>query len=227
MDSLPAQPGMPPALTRDGNTVFNSDSGTCAAASAGQLHRPIFLEQSLSRRCGSDPFTTPPPGLANNLGTTINTVLRSQRTPTIYNFNFARGVRAAASGRRDCWLRRQPGPFPATFACVDLNQLDLGTIAKYGAALCVDPSNLAARWCPTLGADSARDQRERRSQPRFPCGWRSSSTRNLAMAAMAAAMALSLTGYPAGDSEYSSLQTKVQKRLTATSPRSPLLPGEK
>ena len=37
---------------------------------------------------GLVPLLTNPTGLANNLGTTLNTVLHSQRTPTIYNFNF-------------------------------------------------------------------------------------------------------------------------------------------
>ena len=33
-------------------------------------------------------FTSPPAGLANNLGIALSTVLHSQRTPTTYNYNF-------------------------------------------------------------------------------------------------------------------------------------------
>ncbi|MGH9830419.1 MAG: hypothetical protein ACREDR_45005, partial [Blastocatellia bacterium] len=75
-------------------------------------------------------FTNPPPGLANNLGITLTTVLHSQRTPTTYNFNFALEyelprqvvVTVGYVGSRGLFL---------PFGNVDLNQLDLATIQNY------------------------------------------------------------------------------------------------
>ena len=74
----------------------------------------------------------------------MNTVLHSQRTPTTYNFNFAVEyelphqvvVTAGYVGSRGLFL---------PLGNVDLNTLDLGTIAQYGASLCVDPSQPSVR----------------------------------------------------------------------------------
>ena len=100
------------------------------------LYRPVFVEQSISQ--WSYRRFSPPrlPGLANNLGIALNTVLHSQRTPTTYNFNFGVEyelphqvvVSAGYVGSRGLFL---------PFGTVDLNQLDLGTIAQYGNSLCI------------------------------------------------------------------------------------------
>jgi hypothetical protein len=92
----------------------------------------------------------------------------------------------------------------------DLNQLDLGTIAQYGDALCITqgpscmvPNTWEAilpstnQWfqSPTVPRYVALEK-----YPQFGGGGPNSG--------------VAIHGYPAGDSEYSSLQTKVQKRLT-------------
>ena len=71
-----------------------------------------------------------------------------QRTPTIYNYNFALEyelphqvvVTAGYVGSRGLFL---------PFNNVDLNQLSLPTIARYGNALCI--MNTTAAWRPTPG----------------------------------------------------------------------------
>jgi hypothetical protein len=202
----------------DGNTVFNG-TAACAGAPAGSPSlTPGVYTGAYSL---SDPFpngvvptfTTPPPGLANNLGVTLETVLRSQRTPTIYNFNFAVEyelphqvvVTAGYVGSRGLFL-----PFTA----VDLNTLSLETIGKYGYSLCVDPSqatcqtvtNTTGPWNlnPNFGGPGSTVPLWATLQqfPQFGNGGYGGGN------------GVNVNGYPAGDSEYSSLQTKVQKRLT-------------
>ncbi len=193
----------------DGNTVFNTGTGTCVAGQADNFTGPYSLSNPFPN--GVIPvFTTAPPGLANNLGTALNTVLRSQRTPTIYNFNFAVEyelphqivVTAGYVGSRGLFL---------PFSSVDLNQLDIQTIAKYGASLCVynNPAcvNVPNIWNPILpatnqwaGSPTVPLYVSLQQYPQFGNGGFGNG--------------VGIHGYPAGDSEYSSLQTKVQKRLT-------------
>ncbi len=81
--------------TPDGNTIYNGTS-TCSGAAPGSPVVPSNASglytggYSLSNPFpgGVVPLLTNPSGLANNLGTTLNTVLHSQRTQTIYNYNF-------------------------------------------------------------------------------------------------------------------------------------------
>jgi hypothetical protein len=196
----------------DSNTVFNSDGGTCAAGMPGNFTGPYSL---------SNPFpdgvvptlTSPPSGLANNLGTTLNTVLHSQRTPTTYNYNFAVEyelphqivVTAGYVGSRGLFL---------PLSMVDLNQLDLGTIAKYGSTLCItnDQScqTVPNQWAPiqpptnaNAGFSAVSPWVALQAFPQFGNGNYGSGN------------GVIVHGYPAGDSEYNSLQAKVQKRLTA------------
>ncbi len=51
-------------------------------------------------------------------------------------------------------------------------------------------------------------------QSRFPCGRRSSNIPQFGNGGYGGGNGVIVNGYPAGDSEYNSLQTKVQKRLT-------------
>jgi Carboxypeptidase regulatory-like domain len=193
----------------DSNTVFNTGNGPCVAGQAENFTGPYSLSNPFPS--GVVPvFTSAPAGLANNLGTTLNTVLRSQRTPTIYNYNFALEyelphqvvVTVGYVGSRGLFL---------PFGSVDLNQLDLGTIAKFGSSLCVytNPScvNVPNQWAaiqpPTnqwAGSPTVPLYVALQKYPQFGNG----SFGN----------GVVVHGYPAGDSEYSSLQTKVQKRLT-------------
>jgi Carboxypeptidase regulatory-like domain len=200
----------------DGNTVFNG-TAACAGAPAGSppLSPGVYTgSYSLSNPFpnGVVPtFTTPPPGLANNLGVTLSTVLRSQRTPTIYNFNFAVEyelphqvvVTAGYVGSRGSFL-----PFTA----VDLNTLDLGTIGQYGASLCVDPSNPACIMVPNAGPVSLNPNFS--GATTVPLWATLQQFPQFGNGGYGGGNGVNVNGYPAGDSEYSSLQTKVQKRLT-------------
>ena len=154
-------------------------------------------------------FATAPPGLANNLGITINTVQHAQRTPTTYNFNFGLEyefshqivVSAGYVGSRGLFL---------PFSSVDQNLLDLGTIAQYGDSLCFifNPSCAVPNAWEAIqpstnswyGQSTVPQWMALEKYPQFGSGGFGSG--------------VVTSGYPAGDSEYHSLQTKVQKRLT-------------
>ncbi len=199
----------------DGNTVFNG-TASCVGATPGSPPLTPGVYTGISSLSNPFPsgvvptFTSGPPGLANNLGITLSTVLRSQRTPTIYNFNFAVEyelphqvvVTAGYVGSRGLFL---------PFNNVDLNTLDLGTIAKYGYSLCVDPSNPACQMVANSGPVSLNSNFSGpvplwavlQQFPQFGNG------------SYGGGNGVVVNGYPAGDSEYSSLQTKVQKRLTS------------
>jgi hypothetical protein len=201
--------------TNGGNTTFNGTSG-CAGAASGSPAPSTTGIYSLSNPFpnGVVPvFSAPPPGLANNLGQTLNTVLRNQRTPTTYNFNFGVDYQfphevvlsVAYVGSRGLFL---------PMGQIDQNTLSLATIGQYGAALCVDPSNSACQmvantWAPTQPATNANYGSATvplwvslQQYPQFGDGSYGSGNGVL------------LNGYPGGDSDYSSMQVKLQKRLT-------------
>src|SRR6202041_3458105 len=128
---------------------------------------------------------------------------------TTYNYNFGLEyelphqivVSAGYVGSRGLFM---------PFSSVDQNMLDLGTIAQYGNSLCfIFNSSCAVPniWEPILPATNAfygQSQVPRwmalEKYPQFGSGGFASG--------------VVTSGYPAGDSEYNSLQTKVQKRLT-------------
>jgi hypothetical protein len=197
----------------DGNTVYNGSPACSGGSSAvDDFTVPYALNNPFPN--GVVPvFTTPPSGLANNLGQTLNTMQHSQRTVTTYNFNFgweyefphAVVLSAGYVGSRGLFL---------PLGSVDLNQLDLETIGKYGASLCVDPSNSACQmvantWNPILpptnsnyGATTVPLWVALQPYPQFGNG------------SYGGGNGVNVHGYPGGDSDYSSLQTKLQKRLT-------------
>lgn len=201
-------------LNADGNTVYNGSSA-CVGAAPGSPAPSVTGPYSLSNPFPNGVVQTiaSPSGLGVNLGNTLSTVLHSQRTPTTYNFNFSLEyelphqvvISAGYVGSRGLFL---------PLGGVDLNQLDLGTIAKYGASLCVDPSLSACqmvsnKWNPILpstnsfsGAASVPLWVALQEFPQFGNG------------GYGAGSGVNVHGYPGGDSDYSSLQTKVQKRLT-------------
>ena len=197
-------------VTANGNTTFNGSS-LCSGAAPGSPAPSFTGPFSLSNPFpnGTTPiFSSAPPGLANNLGTTLTTVLRSQRTPTTYNFNFALEyelprqvvVTIGYVGSRGLFL---------PFGNVDLNQLDLATIQKYGSSLCIDSDptcstapNPFGPINPNFPGATAPLWFTLQPFPQFGNGNYGSGN------------GVIVNGYPAGDSEYSSLQSKVQKRLT-------------
>jgi hypothetical protein len=200
----------------NGNTVFN---GTSCGANTGSATDVFTGPYSLSNPFPNPPgtpggiipvFTTPPPGLANNLGITLNSVLRSQRTPTTYNFNFGIEyelphqviVSAAYVGSRGLFL---------PLGSVDLNELDLGTIGRYGASLCVDTSDSSCVLAPYAGPITLNPNF---SGPTVPLWATLQQYPQFGNGGYGGGNGVNISGYGGGDSEYSSLQTKVQKRLT-------------
>jgi hypothetical protein len=208
--------------TAAGNTTY-SGSSLCSGAAAGAPAPSFTGPYSLSNPFPVPPgtpggivpvLTGAPSGLANNLGITLNTVLHSQRTPTTYNFNFGLEyelphqvvVSVGYVGSRGLFL-----PLGMSSGAVDLNDLDLSTIAKYGNSLCInnDPA------CSTVP----------NPVPNLPGAFQGASTVPLWFAlqrypqfgdgAYGDGNGVILHGDPGGDSEYSSLQSKVQKRLTS------------
>jgi hypothetical protein len=141
-------------------------------------------------------------GLATYLGSTLSAMLHSQRTQTTYNFNFGweynfpHGVVLAAGyvGSRGLFL---------PLGGEDLNQLDLGTIAKYQAGLVNNmvPNQWAAIPNNNFGQATVPLWVSLQEFPQFGSG------------AGCCGSGVTIHGYPGGDSEYSSLQTKLEKRL--------------
>jgi hypothetical protein len=156
-----------------------------------------------------EPFSSPPKGLANNLGISLQTVMHSQSTPTTYNFNFGLEyelphqvvVSAGYVGSRGLYLPFGPN--------VDLNVLDLGTIAKYGASLCVTPSPSCMVPNPYQNLPGAFQ-----GQATVPQWFVLQQYPQFGGGSYGSGNGVNVIGFPAGDSEYSSLQMKVQKRLT-------------
>jgi hypothetical protein len=196
----------------NGNTVFNGTSG-CPTPTLGSYTGSYSLSNPFPS--GLVPiFTKSPTGLDANLGTSLGSVQHSQRTLTTYNFNFGVEyelphqfvVNVGYVGSRGLFL---------PFNSVDLNDLDLGTIQRYGASLCVDTSNPSCQmvtntWEPiqpstnnNYGASTVPLWVSLQQYPQFGNGGYGDGN------------GVSIAGYPAGDSEYSSMQAKVQKRLTS------------
>lgn len=194
-------------------TAYNNDPNTIAydcaqnASFCGGQGNTIILNSL------SNPFPngvvqpiSSPTGLANNLGTALNTVLHSQRTPTTYNFNFGVDYQfpneivlsVAYVGSRGLFL---------PFSTFDLNQLDLGTIGKYQSALM--NSQVPNQWAAIQPATNQNYGLATvplfislQQYPQFGSG------------GYGAGNGVIVHGYPGGDSDYSSLQIKLQKRLT-------------
>jgi hypothetical protein len=193
----------------DGNTFFNTGNAPCnAPATPDVFTGPYSLSNPFPT--GTNPvFTKAPPGLANNLGIALSTVLHSQRTVTTYNFNFGLEyelphqvvVSVGYVGSRGLFL---PLNNP------DLNVLDLATIAKYGDSLCIQ-TNPSCVMVPNTGPVSLNSNF---SGPTVPLWAALQQYPQFGNGSYGSGNGVVVNGYPGGDSEYSSLQTKVQKRLT-------------
>jgi hypothetical protein len=199
------------SVTNWNASAWNQDPNTIAydiAHVGGASSGNSVMVNSLS-----DPFpggvvqlTGSSQGLATSLGSTPNTMLHSQRTQETYNFNF--GVEyelphaivfsVGYVGSRGLFL---------PLSQVDLNELSLGTIGSYQSALfnttvenkwaAIQPSTNANYGSTTVPLWVSLQQ-----FPQFGSGNYGSGNGVL------------VHGYPAGDSEYSSLQAKVQKHMS-------------
>jgi hypothetical protein len=201
-------------LNADGNTTFFGTSD-CTGAAPGSPAPSFTGIYSLTNPfpTGVVPLISAPTGLANNLGQTLNAVLHSQRTQETYNFNFGLEyelphgfvISAGYVGSRGLFL---------PFAAVDLNQLDLGTIAANGASLCVDTSDPACIMVPNQWANIQPSTNANAGAATVPLWVSLQQFPQFGSGSYGAGNGVNIHGYPGGDSEYSSLQTKVQKRLS-------------
>jgi hypothetical protein len=193
-------------------TAYNQDPNTiawdCANVGVCGDSGNTVMVASLSNPFpnGLVPRLSSPTGLGNNLGNSLNTMLHSQRTPTTYNFNFGWEyefphqvvLSAGYVGSRGLFL---------PLGSVDLNQLDLGTIASNGPALL--NSNVINQWAAIQPATNANS-----GSATVPLWVSLQEFPQFGNGSYGAGNGVNVHGYPGGDSEYSSLQTKLQKRLS-------------
>jgi hypothetical protein len=173
----------------DNNTVFNGSNqcGANVAFSGNPITAPFSLTNPFPPQLGAGllpPSQLQPTGLTTGLGGALNTMLRSQRTQETYNFNFGLEYELPHQIVLSAGYVGSRGLFLPIFQ-LDLNQLSLSQISQI--------ANSANGYNPD-GFYAAEPF------PQFTNG-------NINTGVI-------VHGYPAGDSEYSSLQTKVQKRLT-------------
>jgi len=205
-----------------GNTFFNTGTANCnAPATPDVFTGPYSLSNPFPNPPGTPggivpTFTTAPPGLANNLGVGLSTVLRSQHTVTTYNFNFGLEyelphqvvVSVGYVGSRGLFL---------PLGSADQNVLDLATIAKYGSSLCINATG-TSNTCSTAATGGVPNPYMNLpgsafyNQPFVPLWYTLEKYPQFGSGNYGSGVGVN--GYPGGDSEYSSLQTKVQKRLT-------------
>jgi hypothetical protein len=152
-------------------------------------------------------LTTPPSGLGNNLGLLLNTMLRSQRTPTTYNYNFGVEYELPHQVVVSAGYVGSHGLF-IPLGGADLNTLGLATIGQYQSSLLNNsvPNTWGAIQPPTnanYGTDMVPLWVSLQEYPQFGSGSYGDGN------------GVIVHGYPGGDSNYNSLQTKVQKRLSS------------
>jgi len=198
----------------DGNSVYNGTS-QCVGAATGSPAPSTTGIYSLSNPfpTGVVPLISSPSGLGNNLGTTLNTMLHSQRTQETYNFNFgveyefphAIVLSLGYVGSRGLFLPL--GNF-------DLNQLPLSVIAANGYSLCVDTSNPSCQMVPNQWANIQPSTNANYGAATVPLWVSLQQYPQFGNGGYGAGNGVNVHGYPGGDSEYSSLQAKVQKRMT-------------
>jgi hypothetical protein len=183
-----AQPITNPTTQSGGNTVINNPS--CVPGGAASVTGPYSLSDPFPVSMGAGlvpPSQLHPNGLETNLGSNLTTMLHSQRTAETYNFNFGLEYEFPQQIVLSVGYVGSRGLFLPMVA--DLNQLTLSQIQQIGNTLGPDPQNF-------LNAEP---------YPQFNTG---------AISITGQTNGVIVSGFPGGDSEYSSLQTKVQKRMT-------------
>jgi hypothetical protein len=197
----------------DGNTVYNGTANCVSGATSATASTTGIYSLSNPFPNGVNQQLTSPTGLGNNLGTALSTMRHSQRTPLTYNFNFGFEYEfphqvvfsAAYVGSRGLFI---------PIGSVDLNMLDLATIQKYGASLCVDTSNSACETVANTWEALQPSTNSNYGSSTVPLWVSLQEFPQFGNGSYGSGNGVYLHGYPGGDSEYSSLQTKVQKRLT-------------
>jgi hypothetical protein len=186
------------SLTNWDATTYNADGNTVMLNS---LSNPF--PNGVVQPVGSSQ------GPATGIGGILSTVPHSQRTLTTYNYNFGIAYQLAHDTVFSAGYVGSRGLF-LPFGAVDLNQLPLQTIQQYGASLCVtgDPGCMIPNiWEAALPPTSAFYGSP--TVPRFvglePYPQYNNGGIN---------NGVSMNGYPAGDSDYSSLQMKMEKRMS-------------
>jgi hypothetical protein len=193
-------------------TAWNEDPNTIAfdcaneQACGGQGNTVMVSSLSDPFPNGVVPQLSSPSGLGNNLGTSLNTMLHSQRTPTTYNFNFGLQYELPDEIVLSLGYVGSRGLF-LPLATADLNQLDLGTIGQYQDALL--NGTVANQWAAIQPATNANY-----GSPTVPLWVSLEEFPQFGNGNYGSGNGVVVHGYPGGDSEYSSLQTKLQKRLT-------------
>jgi hypothetical protein len=197
----------------DGNTVYNG-TNQCEGFAGGPAPSTTGV-YSLTNPfpAGVVPLISSPTGLGNNLGILLNTMLNSQRTQETYNFNFGLEyqlphdivVSAGYVGSRGLFL---------PLGSVDVNQLPLSVIAANNYSLCVDTSNSSCVMVPNTWAAIQPSTNANYGAATVPLWVSLQQYPQFGSGNYGAGNGVNVHGYPSGDSEYSSLQTKVQKRLT-------------
>lgn len=198
----------------DGNTVYNGTSA-CPGAAAGSPAPSVTGVYSLTDPFpnGVVPIISSPSGYGNNLGTSLATVLHAQRTPTTYDFNFGYEWQMPSQMVLSMAYVGSRGLF-VPYGGVDLNTLSLETIQKYGAALCVDTSNPACQMVPNTWAPIQPPTNANYGSSTVPLWVSLQPYPQFGNGNYGSGNGVIVNGDPGGDSEYSSLQVKLQKRLT-------------
>ncbi len=140
------------------------------------------------------------------MGTTLNTVLHSQRTQTIYNFNFGLEYEFPHQYVFSVGYVGSRGLF-LPLGNLDLNQLNLGQIGQYQSALL--NTTVPNQWAGTQPVTNANS-----GSPTVPLFVSLQEFPQFGNGSYGSGNGVVVHAYPGGDSEYSSLQTKVQRRLT-------------
>jgi hypothetical protein len=199
---------------KSGNTVYNGTS-ECASATGGPAPSTTGV-YSLTNPfpAGVVPLITSPSGLANNLGTELSTMFHSQRTQETYNYNF--GIEnqfphdivlsIGYVGSRGLFL---------PFGNIDLNQLPLSVIGAKRNSLCVNTVDPACIMVPNTWEAIQPGTNANAGSATVPLWVSLQQFPQFGTGSYGAGNGVNVHGSPSGDSEYSSLQTKLQKRLTS------------
>jgi hypothetical protein len=193
------------AYNQDPNTIAYDCTNFQVCGDSGNTTLLTPLDNPFPN--GLVPLLKNPTGLANNLGNSLNTMLHTQRTPTTYNFNFGLEYELPRQVILSVGYVGSRGLF-LPLSNIDLNTLDLATIGANQSALL--NATVANQWeaiqpatNSNYGSSTVPLFVSLQQYPQFGNGSYGSGN------------GVNVHGYPGGDSDYSSLQTKLQKRLAS------------